>query len=144
MVSSEWVPSEWESKHDKNITIIHTIPSLNCCFWPKYKSRIHNNTSSSEKSPCPVVSHIKIHQNICLGLFWTVSTRKKCLMCISLIQTRRLFVETKSLDWYHVNYFWIIMLFYQLLLETHSDGTHPLQRVRKWCNDVSMKKYAIE
>ncbi len=62
ILCSEWVPSEWESKH-KNITIIHTTPvhqltswenkywnksiikmlfTANRCFRLKYESIIHN------------------------------------------------------------------------------------------------------
>ncbi len=41
-------------------------------IWATGKLIIHNNASSSEKSPSPVVSHIKIQPHICLELFWTV------------------------------------------------------------------------
>ncbi len=47
---------------------------FNWHFWPQYESIIHNNTFSSEKALTLFSSHIKIHHNICLELFWTVFT----------------------------------------------------------------------
>ncbi len=90
IICSEWVPSEWESK-----LLIRTLQSyvfkinksikiflaLIRCFWPKYQSIIHNNASSSETVHFLVSSHIKIHQHICLGLFFTVFICKQWFIC---------------------------------------------------------------
>ncbi len=57
--------------------------TLNCCFWPKYHSIIHNVYFSEKVLPL-VSSHIKIYWHICLELFWAVFTCKQCLICVFL------------------------------------------------------------
>ncbi len=54
--------------HHKGILIKST--KFNHIWW-KYQSIMHN-ISSSEKIQPLLYSHIKINQNICLKLFWTV------------------------------------------------------------------------
>ncbi len=72
IICSEWVPSEWESKHHNNPqvglihykltsckakrwvfvvnkSIIKMLLTSNCCFQLKYESTIHNIALSSEK-----------------------------------------------------------------------------------------------
>ncbi len=96
---------------DKNITIIHTplqsSPSINVVWsaklrvwdfnfktWHLGKIWVHCNASLCNKVHVPLSSPIKIHQQICLKLFWTLFACKQCLICaylFLLIQTRLLF-----------------------------------------------------
>ncbi len=39
------------------------------------------------------------------------------------------------MDWSGVNYLWIIVMF---LLDSHSDGTHSLQRIHWWSSDAML------
>ncbi len=115
MLSSEWVPSEWES--DKNITSNphHSSPSVN--IWRRQKLRqiqhwdvfnfkpllpaqirVHNNSSSSEKVHL-LLSLTSKSRNIfvssCFGRFWLVNGAWSVQISL-LIQTRTLFHYTKQ------------------------------------------------
>ncbi len=50
ILCSEWVPSEWVQTADKNITIIHTAPSITILWNQKLhfcKNQIHQDISTS-------------------------------------------------------------------------------------------------
>ncbi len=42
------------------------------------------------------------------------------------------------MDWSHVDYLWITVMFLSLSLDSHSDGTHSLQRIHWWVSDVML------
>ncbi len=104
---SEWVPSEWLCKLLINASKSMWL-HMNNYFLLKLKSVCFNNqilffflnnvvffnfelsllakiavhkVSSSEKIHPLLSSYTKIHQHICLKLFWTVFTCKKTLIC---------------------------------------------------------------
>ncbi len=81
------------------------ILMLNCCFWPKYHS-ISHNVYFSKKVLLLVSPRIKIYWHTCLEPVWAVFTCKQCL---------------------HRS------LFFISCLNSHSDGTHSLQRIHCWC-----------
>ncbi len=39
------------------------------------------------------------------------------------------------MDWSGVHYLWIIVMFFISCLDSHSDGTHSLQRIHWWASD---------
>ncbi len=41
------------------------------------------------------------------------------------------------MDWRCVDYLWIIVMFFISCLDSHSDGTHSLQRNHWWASDVT-------
>ncbi len=42
------------------------------------------------------------------------------------------------MDWTGVDYLWIIVMFLSSCLDSHSDGTHSLQRIHWWTNNVML------
>ncbi len=79
----------------------------NCCFWTKYQSIVHNNTSSSEKAHLLLFPHIKIYRYICLETFWTVLACKRCLSCayFSPDSDEITFSLEKEILWIEESYF---------------------------------------
>ncbi len=136
-----------------------TLLTLNCPFWPKYISIIHNNTSSGEKVHlcCPLTTKSGV---------WSEKKNGAWSVHISLlIQMRQLFPWRKhyygqrnhilagsndlKLKTYHVllhkvltdGLAWCGLLVdycdvFIICLDSHSDGTHSLQRIHWWAGDV--------
>ncbi len=119
---------------DKNITIIHTTPvhqltscdvtswqvmflTSNCCFWQKYESSTHNTAFSSEK------------------VVWSESGEK-------YVQIKHLYKwkQFKTNMWVDfdvrgqqgMDYCDVFIS----CLDSHSDGTHSLQRIHWWASDA--------
>ncbi len=46
------------------------------------------------------------------------------------------FTRHSLVDWSGVDYLWIIVMFLISCLDSHSDGTHSLQRIHWWASDV--------
>ncbi len=114
---------------DKNFTSNphHSSPSVNILWSEKLrvcKKHIHQDTSNpwfcpKNKSiihnPSEKVSLLLIHQHICLALFWTV---------LSYI----------FVPWSGANYCGVFISCF----DSHSDGTHSLQRIHWWASDVTL------
>ncbi len=162
MLCSEWVPSEWESKHN-NPQVIHTISVLqltSCeaknsmfltslgvlilywCFWRK--SIIHNNASSSEK-----VHLLFFSKNPPTYLFRIVFTCKRCLICahFSPDSDKTTYFPLGKTQYCGYSFSlrqtlsdgleWCGLLVHYCdvfisCLDSHSDGTHSLQSIHCW------------
>ncbi len=117
---------------------------------------MHNNASSSEKVHLLLSSHIKIHQHISLKLIWTVFSCKLCLICayfspdsdemtffneeinitVLFLTNMQIFTSQdiiNGLEWCGllVDYCDVFIS----CLDSHSDGTHSLQRIHCWAGD---------
>ncbi len=92
-------------------------------------------------------SHIKIHWHFCLEPFWTVLACKQCLICAyfwwdncfiggSNVTDRGLILAGSNglKCGFFVNYCDIFISF----LDSHSNGTHSLQRIIWWASDVML------
>ncbi len=106
-------------------SIIKMLLISNCCFWPKYESIIHNNASSSEKSPTPVVTQFKMHPYVCLDMLSLVMVNDlyislRIIFCIiEYVTNKRTLICTDFFPEIDQATFF-------------SDGTHSLQS--KWYN----------
>ncbi len=134
-------------------TQIHQeILTLNHSFWSKCQSITHNNASLREKHHL-LSSHIKIHWHI-WSLFWTVFARKWCFICAYATpdSDKLTFPLTKALLWIEDSYLkkwfkfknvWMMWcgLFVDYCdvfiscLDSHSHGTHSLQRIHWWAGN---------
>ncbi len=120
----------------------------------KYKSIIHNSRSSSERVHHLLSSHIKIHQHSCLDQFWTVLDYKVLDLCIFYSWFRW---GDKRFEVKNVLMMDLLLTYMQLFTsqdiicgldscglhmiscsDSHSDGTHSLQRIHWWANDVML------
>ncbi len=120
MLCGEWVPSEWES--DKNITIIHRSP-------------VHQLTSGEDKSWDKSIiktflTKIPVHN-------YSSSGEKSGLVWIrrEICTDQTSFIITIALN----NYCDVLIS----SLNSHSDGTHSLQRIRRPDNKRIFSKYSF-
>ncbi len=97
----------------RNKWIIKVVFTLSCCFWTKYESIIHNQCGKCP-SLCPLTSKLTNTED-------SYFSQKQCQRFISQ--------DVKTV--------WIIVVFISRL-DSHSDGTHSLQRVQWWASDVML------
>ncbi len=131
-----------QKNQTKSIKVFNCKPALLA------KICIHNNASSSGKSPSPVV---RSHQNplkyLFTAIFWIIFAYELCFIIDRwLFSWKQWFEVNKNLDEFvhanmqlfdllDVNWWtvWItcglLWLFFISCLDSHSDGTHSLQRI---------------
>ncbi len=100
----------------------------------------------------------KIHQHIYLELFWTVFAYKQCLICayfspdsdrvtfsleraiLNILMMDLFLANMQLLILQDVNWWtglvWITCDVFISCVDSHSDGTHSLQRIHWWASDV--------
>ncbi len=102
----------------------------------------------------------KIHQHIYLELFWTVFAYKLCLICayfspdsdrvtfsleraiLNILMMDLFLANMQLLILQDVNWWtgvvWITCDVFISCVDSHSDGTHSLQRIHWWASDVML------
>ncbi len=144
-----------------NESIIKTL-TFNCRFWPKYKPSIHNITSSSGKSPSGLNQERNTNQNSSKQIYedfdvkdnrLTFSLEEALLWIMDLyfcwkqgfeVKTKKnldgFVLQTQLLAFQDINWWtgvvWITCDVTISCLDSHSDGTHSLQRIQCWASDV--------
>ncbi len=144
-----------------------SLPLRRFNFKPSLLAKIqgcyNNNASFSQKVHPLLSSHIKIHLHIC---FWTVFTYKQCLICayfspdsdkmtfslekailwidnmdiMDLFLTNMQLFTSQDVNWW-TGVVWItcgLLWCFISCLDSHSDGTHSLQRIHWWASDVML------
>ncbi len=141
---------------DKNKSIINPFSTSNSWFWTEYESIIHNKASFSEIVH-PVVFGSCISMHISLLLQQRLSLLEKSTLCKD-----DLYFGLKQ--WFDIKQWWIcfskifsfslpktlvnelewcrLLVYYCDVfiscLDSHSDGTHSLQRIHWWASDVML------
>ncbi len=92
-------------------SVIRMFLTSNYRFWTNYQSIIHKDVSSSEKVHALLSSHIKIHNDICLELFWTVFGCKTVVIDrFIFLFWFRLFTFLRWLFYWRTQYYWLCIL----------------------------------
>ncbi len=105
------------------------------------------------KSSISFASHIKIHWHIYLETFWAIFTCKLCLIwayfspdsdkkAIQSFEVKKHIYDefVCSFSLHDINW-WTGVIFVDVFisyLDSHSEGTHSLQRIHWWASDVKL------
>ncbi len=118
----------------------------NCCIQLKYKSSIHNIalfgekviSSESGEKYAQIKHHLHADYRLLFGLKAMVEIENALMMYLFVTNTQ--LFTSHDVNWW-LEWCGLLVDYCDVLiscLDAHSDGTHSLQRIHCWANDVML------